>query len=327
MMTVKKELSSQLRTGRPGLFKTAHLLLRSESAVRFFSLVFTSVILICIDYFFLKQVSFFRGIDASGRLHQVLSALILLFPVAMAFWYAKNCFATYYLIRDMPSSKIRSAHQGPVELCGKPFLCAENVELLTPYTREPAVWRRAYTTYTEVVGSGNSRHKVTRVVHSLEDNHICAIDDGSGVAYFYPHHAEIKGVKKSVVSRGAYTYVEHWISAREPLYLMGSFKTMGREEFFNEIFAKENKSSWLGNLSLAFGRLKNTSPQLNQRSYFELINDRKFNFLNNWDRRSPFFVSHKDEFLMLSEYRFWGLSFVFLGFGSSFLVLSVMSFA
>jgi hypothetical protein len=120
--------------------------------------------------------------------------------------------------RDTPSSKVRSAPQGYVELVGvaEP---ADHEPLRDPVTNQPCVWFRV-----ETYRSGRKRGGL---VKATESSRPFLLRDETGACAVHPQEAEITTGPRITVDDG--TEFEHWlwrIRPGERLYLAGHFRTI-----------------------------------------------------------------------------------------------------
>ncbi len=147
------------------------------------------------------------------------------------------------LIEDMPTSRIRSASQGYVELIG---LATGRGQLLTaPLSARPCLWWRYTIERYQKSGKSSSWQTLDKGV-SREPFYM---DDGSGVCRIEPEGAEVSclhrkrwhgatrlpdtaslqlkpgllGGLSPLLSRGRYRYTEFLIRDGDPLYLLGHF--------------------------------------------------------------------------------------------------------
>jgi hypothetical protein len=144
------------------------------------------------------------------------------------------------LIEDTPTSRVRSAAQGYVELSGRgePLPGAQN---LAPLTRRPCIWWRYRISKRET--SGKSQRQTWHTVASGTSSIPFVLDDGSGQCIVKPDGAEIVPTEAttwygdapwptaapgaggiSFAERG-YRYVEERIYQHELVYALGEFRS------------------------------------------------------------------------------------------------------
>ena len=154
------------------------------------------------------------------------------------------------LIEDMPTSKIRSASQGYVELFGK-AVCLDGPEITAPLTGLPCAWY----SFSIEERSQHGNNKWRRIDHGISDELFlikdatgeCVIDpDGANVTpsvteTWYgsrPNHAldslklhpAIDVVTKTLAMTSApYRYTEKRLNLNEPLYAIGEFASVGTD--------------------------------------------------------------------------------------------------
>ncbi|PTN11374.1 E3 ubiquitin ligase [Nitrosomonas aestuarii] len=170
---------------------------------------------------------------------------LLVFSSSMAlicFWLTFRYLKRARLIEDTPTSKIRSAAQGHVEIKGT-VSYGENKELIAPLSGNSCVW------YTYKIQryqrSGKNSHWST--VEEGTSNKSFLIQDNTGICVINPEGAEIltehsrtwygntekpKQTKNTnnffnVISGRRYRYIEKFIYVHDLIYALGNFKTSG----------------------------------------------------------------------------------------------------
>lgn len=172
-----------------------------------------------------------------------LSFLIVTAVSFFCLLWAKNSFIKARLIEDMPTSRIRSASQGYVELVGLATL--QGQPLTAPLTGQPCLWWRYKIERYQKSGKSRSWTTVDRGA-STEP---FFMDDGSGICRIEPEGADISCLHKKVwygssrlphtavltlqptllnrfaglMTTGRYRYTELLIRDGDPLYLLGHF--------------------------------------------------------------------------------------------------------
>lgn len=145
------------------------------------------------------------------------------------------------LIEDLPTSRIRSAAQGYVELSG--FVRAlDGVELPSPLTATPCVWFDFTIERYERRGKSSS----WRTVERGRSERGFDLDDGTGSCVVDPRYAEVithhrrrwyghqrrpqgpprPGSLATLLTGSRYRYTERWMAANEWLYALGWFETI-----------------------------------------------------------------------------------------------------
>ncbi|NVK39823.1 MAG: hypothetical protein HWE39_01150 [Oceanospirillaceae bacterium] len=185
-------------------------------------------------------------IDVTGLdPHEQLMLLVACAVVALVgLWYGLRQLRRYHLIADTPTARIRSAHQGYVELIGQALPSPEG-PVYSPLTGTECVWYR-YKVEREK-GSGKNRKWVTE--KSGVSTQWFQLDDGSGVCQVDPAGAHCKvesrrrwygnspipgtrsgrsGSLLNISIGGArYRYLEELILEYERVYALGRFRSVG----------------------------------------------------------------------------------------------------
>ena len=155
-------------------------------------------------------------------------------------WWSLKRMAEARYLQDTPTSKIRSAAQGYVELYG--VLQEHQASLQARLTGKPCLWWRFKV---EEYSSGEKRNS-WRVVKSGSSEACFLLSDGTGECLIDPKGAEIRPATKEVwqsdqapltmgggglfdwfSSGKQYRYTEERLHAGEPLYAIGDFHTRG----------------------------------------------------------------------------------------------------
>ena len=178
--------------------------------------------------------------------------LLAFFVVGATFclFFSIRMFHRARLIEDMPTSKIRSAHQGYVELYGT-AKCLDGPKIVAPLTRQPCVWY----SYTIEERSRHGKQQWRQIDHGISD-HLFLLEDDTGKCVIDPEDAEVTPsinetwygsspsrsldrldvhpsidlLSKAIVQTGApYRYTEKRIDINEPLYALGEFTSIGTD--------------------------------------------------------------------------------------------------
>lgn len=151
------------------------------------------------------------------------------------------------LIEDTPTSRIRSAAQGYVELQGR-ALALPGTSNLAPLTQRPCVWWRYRISKKVESGSGRNRRRSWQTVASGRSAVPFLLDDGTGRCIVKPDGAEIVTTESTtwyggtpwpaaggpgtrdaaswLMSSGRdYRYVEERIYEHERVYALGDFRS------------------------------------------------------------------------------------------------------
>ena len=184
----------------------------------------------------------------------------------LAFFFLWHSFRRYRLIHDTPTSKVRSAAQGYVELFGTAQIL-DGEAIVAPLSGTQCCWWRYR--IQKRVRSGKSTRWST--VDSGESDGLFVLRDLTGRALIDPEHAEITGAKKKtwygssrhpsgIVSGisafgGRYRYVEDWLAIGSDFYALGELKSENPAGDFNLRDAvREKLKRWKQNQSALLAR-------------------------------------------------------------------------
>lgn len=125
-------------------------------------------------------------------------------------------------ITEAPISTIAAAAQGYIELSGK----ASTTKLFkTPYHGIPCVWYRAWV-YANRRNPESKSHTDTRLLDYSESDQLFQLQDDSGRCMVNPKGAEVIFVEKRTFFKNDHRYVEEYLPAGKPLYLLGYLDTL-----------------------------------------------------------------------------------------------------
>jgi hypothetical protein len=171
----------------------------------------------------------------------------LIAAAGYSFWYAFKAWAKNRTIEDTPTSRVRSAAQGYVELSGRSMLPQSSANK-APLSGQPCPWWRYK--IEERRYSGRSRSWST--IQSDTSTEPFLLDDGTGQCLIDPRGAEVFPGATDVwygatewpemhIPNGTgifgwlvdtfvtdkYRYTEHRLQARQELYAIGAFRSLG----------------------------------------------------------------------------------------------------
>jgi hypothetical protein len=166
---------------------------------------------------------------------------------AYSFWYAFKAWAKNRVIEDTPTSRVRSAAQGYVEISGLSVL-PPNCHTKAPLTRIPCAWWRYK--IEERRYAGRSRSWCT--IQGDTSTEPFLLDDGTGQCLIDPRGAEvfpgasdvwygpsewpevripdgtgILGRLADALLTDKYRYTEYRLQAHEHVYAIGAFRSLG----------------------------------------------------------------------------------------------------
>jgi hypothetical protein len=188
------------------------------------------------------------------------------------------------LMENMPTSRLRSAAQGYVELEGVAKL-AEGPPIIAPLTQARCVWWRFRVE--KKVQSGKNSKWVT--VRSGTSEDCFELDDGTGKCMVDPDHATVipshyqrwygsaerpdvgpelgRGLLRS--GFGRYRYTEERIHPAEAVYALGGFRTQagGSDAFDEQLDLKELLHKWKHDKAMMALLDMNKDGQVDQKEW------------------------------------------------------------
>ena len=116
--------------------------------------------------------------------------LLLAVAVAGGGWYAFRWMHVARMVEDTPTSRVRSAAQGYVELAGR---CRplDGTQNLAPLTQRPCVWWHYRVQQKVDSGPSGKRRQSWRTVNSGQSGQPFLLDDGTGECIVQPAGAEV----------------------------------------------------------------------------------------------------------------------------------------
>jgi hypothetical protein len=191
------------------------------------------------------------------------------------------------LIEDMPTSRVRSAAQGYVELSGRgnPLPGTRN---LAPLTQRPCVWWR-YRISRKTESGGKGRRDRWQTIASGTSSLPFLLDDGTGQCIVQPDGAEVVAGESTTwygdtafptagpggglprFKERHYRYFEERIYEHEQVYALGGFRST----------AGSNKTNWPEEVAAQLAQWKQDQPALLAR--FDRDADGRIN-LEEWEQ-------------------------------------------
>lgn len=174
----------------------------------------------------------------------ICGLVMLACAAAWVHWFKKTKRAR--LIEDVPTSTIRSAAQGYVELIGNAEFLPEG-KIISPLSGRSCVWYQ-YQVEKRERGSDGKRES-WKTIEKVTSEHLFVLEDDTGRCVIDPDFAEVTCYEKQswhgntrvpgfapkksglLDSLNAdYRYTESWIEPAEMLYAIGQFQTEGTGE-------------------------------------------------------------------------------------------------
>jgi len=185
-------------------------------------------------------------ISAQGNMplhdNQLIFLIVACLAALICLWFVFHYLKRARLIEDTPTSRIRSAAQGYVEIVGK-VSPAGSKEIAAPLSGKPCIW---YTYKVQrLQKSGRSSHWKT--VEEGTSNQYFVIQDDTDACIVHPEGAEVITVHsrtwygntprpdqadtrnillRALISR-RYRYIEKLIYVHDVIYALGSFGSSG----------------------------------------------------------------------------------------------------
>ncbi len=166
----------------------------------------------------------------------------------ISLWAFVRNFKYARLIEDTPTSKIRSAAQGFVELEGRGVYLTDT-PIISPLTGKHCIWYK----YEIEKQHGTGKNKSWRTVESGSSSHPIVLEDTTGKCILQLKGASIHAVisntwqgmqrkpsplsverQDSMMQFGQYRYHEELIIENSPLYALGHFKTTRSTDNFTK---------------------------------------------------------------------------------------------
>jgi hypothetical protein len=168
--------------------------------------------------------------------------LVLGVAVGGGAWFAFRWLHVARMVEDTPTSRIRSAAQGYVELAGR-CRALDGARNLAPLTERPCVWWRYRVQRRTGSTSSGQRRAAWQTVNSGRSEQPFLLEDGTGQCIVKPSGAEIltgesttwygdtpwptepPGQRRNPFGEREYRYFEERIYEHEHLYVLGQFAT------------------------------------------------------------------------------------------------------
>lgn len=268
------------------------------------------------------------------------------FVAAFVFWHRVR------LIEDTPTSRIRSAHQGYIEIIGQADKLGHE-PLLAPITLTPCVWYRYKVEERHSYEANNKQVYPWVTVQDGVSEEMFLLDDGSGKCIIDPEGARVTPAwrrvwygnssstwttlprKPGLLSRlgvGRYRFTEERIHCGDEMYAIGQFNSIsGHDDMPNkETAVRELLREWKkretdllerfdanhdGRIDLhEWEQVRAAARAQVDQEYNETLALPQYHIMNKpLSARQPFILSGKSQEHLLSRYRWLALA-SFAGF-------------
>ncbi|MCU7835642.1 MAG: hypothetical protein KZQ83_10370 [gamma proteobacterium symbiont of Taylorina sp.] len=199
--------------------------------------------------------------------------VVLALICAVSLYSIFRFFHRSRIIDDTPTSKIRSAHQGFIELEGVGHLM-QGTPIVSPLSNQQCLWysykiEHKVKSSISVGKSGQNNNSWETVDTGVSDN-LFLLNDGSGICVIDPEGAAItpsfsktwygpreyrinnitttntSGMFNQLMHNNDYRYTEKRIDVGHDLYILGLFKTVGgrREKFDESAEVRDLLAAW-----------------------------------------------------------------------------------
>ena len=216
----------------------------------------------------------------------------------VSFYFAFRYYKRARVVEDTPTSKIRSAAQGYVELKGHGALM-EGPEILGPYSRKVCTW---YSYKVEKLGE-----KHTRIMESGASDELFVLEGETGRCVIDPDGAHVTPTVKQVWYASSYPpnrlsqsgsffgqlgsryrYTERRMHPGDPLYAIGWFKSVGgqAEAFNTREEVRELIANWKKDPNIVRKFDTNNDGQLDMQEWDELRRTAQHEVRKNQVKRS-----------------------------------------
>lgn len=183
------------------------------------------------------------GLSAEDHQFMVLASLLV---AVVSFYLFMRNWKRLRIIEDTPTAKLRSAHQGYIELEGKGQFI-DDQPLYSPLSNHPCLWYRSQIEQQETFVDNGRTQTRWNVVYKNISNHRFKLIDGKNSCYVDPEAAEVNSHQKLVwygntewptrtqllesqsiihAATNSYRYCEWLILPSQPLYILGQFSTL-----------------------------------------------------------------------------------------------------
>ncbi|AFJ01190.1 E3 Ubiquitin ligase [Methylophaga frappieri] len=186
-----------------------------------------------------------------------LASLLIIGIGAGCFYYLIQSLQRIRLLSGKPTSKIRSAHQGCIELAGSAELMPGS-PVVSPVSGRHCVWYEYVIEQRQTVLNGSRERTRWSTIQRQRSDALFYLNDGSGQCVVDPDDAEIMHVKqrrwRDPVNRNR-RYSERTIVPGQQLYAIGWFQTI---QAATQMMLKEQVSlllrEWKQNLNQLLAR-------------------------------------------------------------------------
>jgi hypothetical protein len=146
--------------------------------------------------------------------------VLLFISIGLGFFATLFNYWRLLMISEAPISTIAAAAQGYIELHGTG---STTKPLLTPFQSIPCVWYRAWVYANRYDEESGKRD--THLLEYVESDQLFQLSDHTGMCTINPKGAEIIYAEQRTQLKNDHRYVEEYLPAAKPLYLLGYLDT------------------------------------------------------------------------------------------------------
>ncbi len=250
-------------------------------------------------------------------------ALLVCSVVALAsFYFAIHHWRRLRLIEDAATAKIRSAHQGYLELKGMGRLM-DGEPIIAPLSFAHCLWWRFKVEEKQSHGDSDA----WRVIRQGVSDNLFYLEDETGRCVVDPEGAEVTSDDKRVWygDGGRYRYSEWLILLGQPLYAIGEFRSINPAEHYNAAdITRDLLRSWKQDQVQLLKRFDaNKDGQIDQKEWQLVRKVAEVQAQKEFEQRAqqpqihllanpaagerPFILSIYPQAQLTRRYRFWAL--------------------
>ncbi len=187
----------------------------------------------------------------SPTAYWIIVALALV-ATLVTFYFGWRNWRRARLIEDAPTAKVRSAHQGFIELEGEGKLM-DGEPIIAPLTNHACVWYRYKIERKETSHGTDGAETKWKIVKQDSSDNLFFLEDETGQCIIDPDGAEVStdeklqwygdsewptsapllGSGSKLIGMGRYRYSEWLILVGQPLYAIGQFKTVAPAQLYS----------------------------------------------------------------------------------------------
>lgn len=267
--------------------------------------------------------------------------IILILAALTGFYCFIRAWKRWHLIKDTPTARLRSAHQGRIELEGKGRSLPDQ-PVFAPLSNHECLWYHSRIERKETILEQKRTRTEWKILYRNTSNHPFLLDDGTGICQVDPEDAEIISneklvwygntewpVRTGILDNGSaiiglasrYRYTEQLILPGQRLYITGHLQTRSpaTERSVRDI-ARDLLSDWKqdrrqllerfdtnrdGEIDLAEWEIaRETALSQAQTIHQQLLHETEIHHISTpRNSRYPFIISVRPQAELIRKYR------------------------